>query len=60
LAISRSLEQAQSVQRFDIADPLKQEIAIVQEFLPKALSLEETKRIVVQAFAESGAKTKKE
>ena len=33
---------------------------IVQEFLPKALSPEETKRIVVQAIADSGAKTKKD
>jgi uncharacterized protein YqeY len=33
---------------------------IIQEFLPKALSLEDTKKIVVQAIVESGAKTKKD
>ena len=35
-------------------------MAIVQEFLPKVLSVEETKAIVIEAIAESGAKTKKE
>ena len=44
----------------DIAEPLKSELLIVQEFLPKVPSLEETKKLVAQAIAESGAKTKKE
>ena len=52
--------QAQEVNRPEAAEQLKNEMAIVQEFLPKALSPEETKRIVVQAIHESGAKTKKE
>ena len=39
---------------------MKKDLAIIQEFLPKALSAEETKKIVVQAIAESGAKTKKD
>lgn len=55
-----ALDQAQSVNRPDIAEPLKQELLIIQEFLPKALSIEETKKLIVQAIAESGAKTKKE
>lgn len=59
-SLQEALEQAQAVNRSEIAEKLKQEIAIVQEFLPKAPSLEETKKIVVQAIADSGAKTKKE
>lgn len=58
--LQEALEQAQSVNRSDIAEQLKSELAIIQEFLPKALSAEETKRLVLQAIAESGAKTKKE
>jgi uncharacterized protein YqeY len=56
--LQEALEQSQG--RPDIAEKLKSEILIVQEFLPKALSTEETKKLVVQAIAESGAKTKKE
>ncbi|HSX26337.1 MAG TPA: GatB/YqeY domain-containing protein [Chlamydiales bacterium] len=58
--LQEALEQAQSANRPDIAEPLKRELLIIQEFLPKALSPEDTKRLVVQAIAESGAKTKKE
>lgn len=58
--LQEALEQAQAVNRQEIADKLKGEIAIVQEFLPKALSPEETKQLVMQAVTESGAKTKKD
>ena len=58
--LQEALEQAQSASRTDIAEQLKKELMIIQEFLPKALSLEETKKIVMQAVQESGAKTKKE
>ncbi len=58
--LQEALEQAQGANRPEIVDQLKKEIVIVQEFLPKALSPEETRRIVVQAIADSGAKTKKE
>jgi uncharacterized protein len=58
--LQEALEQAQAVNRPEIAEKLKGEIAIVQEFLPKALSPEETKHIVMQAITESGAKTKKD
>ncbi len=58
--LQEALEQAQGANRSDIADQLKTELVIIQEFLPKVLSPEETKRIVMQAIAESGAKTKKE
>jgi len=58
--LQEALEQAQGVNRPDVVEQLKSELKIIQEFLPKALSPEETKRLVMQAIAESGAKTKKE
>jgi len=59
-SIQDALEQAQEVNRPDIAEQLKKELVIIQEFLPKALSLEETKKIVIQAITESGARSKKD
>ncbi len=59
-SLQEALEQALAVNRPEAADKLKNEIVIVQEFLPKALSSEETKKIVEQAIVDSGAKTKKE
>ncbi|MBF8262901.1 MAG: yqeY [Parachlamydiales bacterium] len=59
-SLTEALEQAQGANRPDIAEQLKSELEIIQEFLPKAISPEETKRIVLQAIAESGAKTKKD
>ncbi len=53
-----ALEQSHS--RPESVERLKSEMAIVQEFLPKALSFEETKKIVEQAIVDCGAKTKKE
>lgn len=50
----------QSASRPEIVAQLEKELVIVQEFLPKALSRDETKKIVIQAIADSGAKTKKE
>ncbi|MBS0615764.1 MAG: GatB/YqeY domain-containing protein [Verrucomicrobia bacterium] len=58
--LQEALTQAQSANRPDMAARLQTELKIIQEFLPKALSPEETKKIVVQAIAESGAKTKKD
>lgn len=58
--LQEALEQAQTFNRPEIAEKLKSELAIIQEFLPVAPSPEETKEIVMQAIAESGAKTKKE
>jgi uncharacterized protein YqeY len=58
--LQEAFEQAKSVNRPDIAEPLKLELAIVQEFLPQTLSAEETNKIVLQAIADSGAKTKKD
>ena len=59
-SLQEALEQAQAANRSDIADPLKMELIIIQEFLPKVPSREETREIVSQAIAESGAKTKKD
>jgi uncharacterized protein len=58
--LQEALEQTQAHNRPEAAEKLKNELAIVQEFLPKALSPEETQKIVIQAIAESGAKTKKD
>lgn len=58
--LQEALEQAQTLNRPEIVEKLKSELVIVQEFLPKALSPEETKKIVIQAIADSGAKTKKD
>jgi uncharacterized protein YqeY len=58
--LQEALEQARSAGRPDAAERLEQELKIIQEFLPKALSPEETKKLVLQAINESGAKTKKE
>ena len=58
--LQEALEQANEFNRPEIAKNLKTELLIIQEFLPKAPSLEETKQIVKQAISDSGAKTKKE
>lgn len=58
--LQEALEQAQIANRADIAQQLKSEMEIVQQFLPKTLNPEETKEVVLQAIRESGAKTKKE
>ncbi len=58
--LQEALDQALSFNRPEIAEQLKKEIVIVQEFLPKALSPEETKAIVIRAIEESRAKTKKD
>lgn len=58
--LQEALAQAQSANRPDMAEKLQAELKIIQEFLPKVPSLEETKKIVAQAIAESGAKTKKD
>jgi uncharacterized protein YqeY len=55
-----ALDQAQALNRPEAAQKLKSELDIVQEYLPKAPSQEETKKIVLQAIADSGAKTKKD
>lgn len=58
--LEEALEQSQLANRPEAVEQLKKEIEIVKEFLPKALSPEDTQKIVQQAIAESGAKTKKD
>ncbi|MBA3816756.1 MAG: GatB/YqeY domain-containing protein [Parachlamydiaceae bacterium] len=58
--LQEALDQSLAVNRTEMVEKLKNEIIIVQEFLPKALSTEETKIIVQQAIIDSGAKTKKD
>lgn len=58
--LQEALEMTLSSNRPDMVEKLKSELLIVQEFLPKALSKEETKQVIVQAIAESGAKSKKD
>ncbi len=58
--LQEALDIALTANRPEIVERLKGEILVVQEFLPKTLSSEETKKVVVEAIAESGAKAKKE
>lgn len=58
--LQEALEQAIHANRTDISEQLKSEMVIVQQFLPKTLSAEETKKLVLQAIAECGAKSKKD
>ena len=55
-----AFEQAQELNRVEDAQKLESEIEIVKDFLPKALSREETQKLVEQAITESGAKVKKD
>jgi uncharacterized protein YqeY len=58
--LQEAFEEAEKVNSLERIEQIKKELAIVQEFLPKALSLEETKKVVLQAISDSGAKTKKD
>jgi uncharacterized protein YqeY len=58
--LQEAFEQAQAANRPEMAEKLKLEQAVVQEFLPKTPSPEETKQLVIQAISLSGAKSKKE
>ena len=58
--LQEALDHAKTANRPELITQLTGEMAIVQEFLPKAPSLDETKKIVEQAIADSGAKTKKD
>ena len=58
--LEEAIEHSKNANQQDASEQLKKEIVIVQEFLPKALSFEETEEIVKQAIDDSHAKTKKE
>lgn len=59
-SLQEAIDQARTFNRPEMMEKLLSELAIVQEFLPKGPSSEETKKIVEQAIIETGAKTKKE
>lgn len=58
--LQEAVEQAIAVNRPEAAEQLRNELKIIQEFIPKAPSPEETSSLVKQAIADSGAKTKKD
>ena|SRR5690349_12608968 len=58
--LQEALEQTEAAGRQEMAEKLKKELDIVQEFLPQAPSLQESERIVMQAISESGAKSKRD
>ncbi len=58
--LQEAYDQAKTINRPELVTNLESEMAIVQEFLPKSLSSDETKIIVQQAIAQANAKTKKD
>ena len=55
-----SVEQFEKGGRPELAEKEKKEIAILEEFLPKALSPEELEQLVKATIAEVGATSKKD
>jgi hypothetical protein len=55
-----SVEQFEKAQRTELADKERREIAIIEAYLPQALSPEELERIVASVIAETGARSLKE
>lgn len=58
--LAEACEQAQGLGRIEAVSELKQEMAIVQEFLPRPLSYEEIKEKVEVAISNTGAKTRRD
>lgn len=50
-----SITQFENANRTDLADIEKAELAVLQEFLPQALTSDEVKTLIEQAVASSGA-----
>jgi uncharacterized protein YqeY len=50
-----SIEQFSKAERTDLVEKEKAELAIIQEYLPKQLSEDETREIIRNAIAETGA-----
>jgi uncharacterized protein YqeY len=50
-----SISQFEKANRIDLVDIEKAELAILQEFLPQALTSDEVKTLIEQALASSGA-----
>src|SRR5688572_30649132 len=55
-----SVEQYEKAGRTELAEKEKAEIAVIEEYLPQAASLEEIERAVAEAIAETGATSMKE
>ncbi|HSA62037.1 MAG TPA: GatB/YqeY domain-containing protein [Nitrospiraceae bacterium] len=55
-----SVEQFEKAQRTELAEKERQEITIIEAYLPKALSAQELEQIVVAVVAETGARSLKE
>lgn len=52
-----SIEQFQNANRQDLADKEKQELEILQKFLPEQMSEEEVRKLVGDAIIQTGAST---
>jgi len=55
-----SVEQYEKAGRTELADKERAEIAVIEEYLPRAASREEIERAVSEAIAETGAASLKE
>lgn len=55
-----SVEQYEKAGRAELADKERAEIAVIEEYLPRAASAEEIERAVEEALAETGASSMKE
>jgi uncharacterized protein YqeY len=55
-----SVEQYEKAGRTELADKERAEIAVIEEYLPRAASREEIERAVEEAVAETGASSLKE
>jgi uncharacterized protein YqeY len=55
-----SLQAFEDAARTDLIDQVKQEIAVLQDYLPTQLSEDEVRKIVTDTIAEVGAASKKD
>jgi len=55
-----SVEQYEKAGRAELAEKERAEIAVIEEYLPRAASREEVEQAVAEAIAETGASTMKE
>lgn len=55
-----SVEQYEKARRAELADKERAEIAVIEEYLPRAASREEIEQAVAEALAETGASSMKE
>ena len=55
-----SVEQFEKAQRKELADKERREIAIIEAYLPKALSPEELEQVIAAVILDTGARTPKD